>query len=138
MGNRMTGPGSYQWQSLPTTSLRMPVQVTRLLNSIMATILMFFLKTSMMHALDLPQPKNWLWNWGNWWMFTAKTFCTPRTSKSKLITRVWSLGLMHRMRKCGSIANTLRWKDIENSKPNFLGLFKCFTQLGSKHTSWNF
>ena len=52
-----------------TTTLRMPVRATPLLNSIMAIILISPLKISVTHTLDLPLPKDWLYNWGSWWIF---------------------------------------------------------------------
>ena len=91
-----------------------------------------------MHAQDLPQLKDWLWNWGSWWIFVSKIFCTLRTSKSKLTTKGWNRGATHPVRRSGLIANTSRPSGTGSWRQSSLGRFECYTLLGSKLTSWNF
>ena len=54
-GSRMIGHGSYQWQSLLTTTPRTPSRVTNRSSSIVVIILGFSSKTSAIHAPNLPQ-----------------------------------------------------------------------------------
>ena len=134
----MIGYSCYQRSSLPTTTLKTQARVIHLSSSIMATILIFHLKKNGTHTPDLPQLKDWLWNWGSWWTFVANPFYISKTFRSELMTKEWSHGAMHWVKRSGSIANTSRQWGIENLKSNFSGLSECSTQLGSKYISWNY
>ena len=57
--SRMTGHGSCQWLSSPTTMPRTPALATHLSNSTAASIQEFLSKTTSTLAPDLARPTNW-------------------------------------------------------------------------------
>lgn len=125
--SRTTGHGFYQWHHLLIITPKIPTWALHPLSSIVIIILEISSKTNTIYSLDLLQPRDWLQNWENWWMYIAKTSCIFKTSRNKYMIKEKNFGTMHQIRKSSSIVGTSRWNKTENSKSSFFNLFAFYT-----------